>query len=138
MTYMLDTNICVAIIRRRAPHALQRLTEQTIDNVCVSSLTVAELQYGVAKSSQPAQNQRALDQFLLPLAIVPFDERDAEVYGRVRAALEAHGQPIGAIDTLLAAQGLRHALTLVTNNVREFARVPGLQLEDWTLLPSAE
>lgn len=138
MIFMLDTNICVQIIRRRAPYALQRLTEQTIDTVCLSSLTVAELEYGVAKSSQPAQNQRALEQFLLPLAIVPFDEQDAQVYGWVRAALEAQGQPIGAIDTLLAAQALRHALTLVTNNVREFARVPGLQLEDWTLSPPAE
>jgi tRNA(fMet)-specific endonuclease VapC len=132
MSYMLDTNICVAIIRRRAPHALQRLTEQIIGTVCVSSLTVAELEYSVAKSSQPAQNQRALEQFLLPLAIVPFDEQDAQEYGRVRAALEAQGQPIGAIDTLLAAQALRHALTLVTNNMREFARLPGLLLEDWT------
>ena len=138
MTYLLDTNICVQIIRRRAPHALQRLTQQTIDDVCVSSLTVAELEYGVAKSSQPAQNQRALEQFLLPLAIVPFDELDAQVYGRVRAALEAQGQPIGAIDTLLAAQALRHTLTLVTNNVREFARVPGLAIEDWTQPNTAE
>lgn len=86
----------------------------------------------MAKSRQPGQNQQALEQFLLPLSIIPFDAEDALVYGRVRALLEAQGQPIGAIDTLLAAQALRHTFTLVTNNVREFARVPGLSLEDWT------
>ncbi len=130
--YLLDTNICVQIIRQRAPQALAQLTSRAITEVWVSSLTVAELHYGVAKSRQPGQNQQALEQFLLPLSIIPFDAEDALVYGRVRALLEAQGQPIGAIDTLLAAQALRHTFTLVTNNVREFARVPGLSIEDWT------
>lgn len=130
--YLLDTNICVQIIRQRVPQALAQLTSRAITEVWVSSLTVAELHYGVAKSRQPGQNQQALEQFLLPLSIIPFDAEDALVYGRVRALLEAQGQPIGAIDTLLAAQALRHTFTLVTNNVREFARIPGLSIEDWT------
>lgn len=132
MNYLLDTNIIVQLIRHRPPQVLARLTSHAIADIGVSSITVAELQYGVAKSSRPAQNQYALDQFLLPLTILPFDGQDAIEYGRVRAYLEAQGLPIGALNTLLAAQALRHNLTLATNNVREFSRVPNLALADWT------
>ena len=93
---------------------------------------VAKLRYGIAKSRYVAQNQQALDYFLLPLTILPFDEKAAMTYGEIRAFLEAQGTPIGAIDTLLAAQAVSCRLILVTNNVREFARVPGLTVEDWS------
>jgi tRNA(fMet)-specific endonuclease VapC len=132
MNYLLDTNICVLLIRQKSPQVLTKLTGHPITAIGISALTVAELQYGVHKSSQATQNQQALDQFLLPLTVIAFDEQDAIVYGQIRAQLEAQGLPIGALDTLIAAQAMRYNLILVTNNVREFARVPGLALEDWT------
>lgn len=132
MNYLLDTNICVLLIRQKSPQVLAKLTSHSITDIGLSALTVAELQYGVQKSSQPDQNQQALDQFLLPLTSIPFDEQDALAYGQIRATLEAQGLPIGAVDTLIAAQAVRYNLTLVTNNVREFARIPNLAIEDWT------
>ena len=132
MNYLLDTNICVLLIRQKSPQVLTRLTGHPITDIGISAMTVAELQYGVQKSSRPAQNEQALDQFLLPLTIISFDENDAVAYGQIRANLEAQGLPIGALDTLIAAQAVQHNLILATNNVLEFARVPGLAIEDWT------
>jgi len=132
MNYLLDTNICVLLIRQKSPQLLAKLTGHPITAIGISAITVAELRYGVHKSSQPTHNQQALDQFLLPLTVIPFDEHDATVYGQIRAALEAQGLAIGALDTLIAAQAVRYNLILVTNNLREFARVAGLILEDWT------
>jgi len=132
MKYLLDTNICILLIRQKSQAVLQRLTRLPLTDVAVSAITVAELRYGVAQSRYVAQNQHALDYFLLPLTILPFDEKDAMTYGEIRAFLEAQGTPIGAIDTLLAAQAVSRRLILVTNNVREFARVPGLTVEDWS------
>ena len=132
MNYLLDTNICVLLIRQKSPQVLASLTSHPIIDIGISAITVAELHYGVQKSSQPDQNQQALDQFLLPLTFVPFDEQDAAVYGQIRTNLEAQVLPIGALDTFIAAQAVQHNLILVTNNVREFARVSGLTIEDWT------
>lgn len=132
MSYLLDINICVLLIRHKSQRVLQQLTQHPFTAIAVSALTVAELQYGVQKSAQPSQNQQALDYFLLPLTILPFDEEAATTYGKIRVYLEVQGRPIGAIDTLLAAQAVRYKLIFVTNNVREFARVPGLSIEDWT------
>ncbi|MEX0704943.1 MAG: type II toxin-antitoxin system VapC family toxin [Planctomycetales bacterium] len=132
MKYLLDTNVCVELIRRRSPQTLARLMSQPVVDVGVSTITVAELRYGAERSARPAQNQQALDQFLLPLDTLPFDEAAADAYGHIRADLESQGLPIGSLDTLIAAQASAHRLILVTNNVREFARVPGLMVEDWT------
>ena len=132
MNYLLDTNICVLLIRQKSPQVLARLTKYGLADVGISVITVAELQYGVHKSSQIQQNQQALDQFLLPLTILPFDADAALSYGQIRAALERQGLPIGSLDTLIAACALSAQLTLVTNNVREFSRVAGLKIEDWT------
>jgi tRNA(fMet)-specific endonuclease VapC len=132
MNYLLDTNICVLLIRQKSPQVLSRLTAQGIADVCISSITAAELQYGVHKSSQIDQNQQALNQFLLPLNILPFDSAAALRHGQIRATLERQGLPIGSLDTLIAAHALSAQLTLVTNNVREFSRVAGLSIEDWT------
>jgi tRNA(fMet)-specific endonuclease VapC len=132
MRYLLDTNICVLLIRQKSQTVLQKLTQHPFTDIAVSAVTVAELQYGVAKSAHIAQNQQALDYFLLPLTILPFDEHVATTYGEIRVYIEAQGTPIGAIDTLLAAQAVSHKLIFVTNNVREFSRVPGLTVEDWT------
>lgn len=132
MRYLLDTNICVLLIRQKSQTVLQRLTQHPIADIVVSAITVAELQYGVAKSAHPRQNQKALDYFLLPLTILPFDDRAATAYGALRVSLESQGTPIEALDTLLAAQAVSYRLIFVTSNVREFARVPGLTVEDWT------
>jgi len=131
MRYMLAIDTCVALIRRRPPEIVARLTALAITEVCISAITAGELQYGAHQSSDPARNQAALAQFLLPRVVLPFDEAAAQAYGRVRAALEASGAPIGSLDALIAAHALAEGLTLVTHNTREFSRVTGLALEDW-------
>jgi len=131
MEWMLDTNICIAIIRRRPEAALRRLRGKAIGQVGISSLTLAELQYGAAKSREPAAARDALGEFVLALEVAPFDDGAAAIYGEVRAQLESRGQPIGPIDTLIAAHALTLEAVLVTNNLREFRRVRGLIVEDW-------
>src|SRR5437016_14553389 len=133
MKYLLDTNICVFLIRKKSAQALRKLSQYSVVDVAVSSITTAELQYGVQRSSDVLKNQQALDHFLAPLIIFSFDYQASVVYGRIRAYLEAKGTPIGSLDTLIAAQALSEGLTLVTNNTREFVRVPDLVVEDWTI-----
>ena len=133
--YLLDTNTCITLIRRRtdaAERVLRRLTRHAVTEVAVSALTVAELEYGVARSREPAQNRARLDQFLLPLQILAFDDAAAAEYGSIRADPEVRGVGIGPIDTLLAAQARSIAAVMVTNNTTEFERVPRLVVEDWT------
>lgn len=132
--YLLDTNICIALIRRSegAERIVRRLTRQPVHDVGVGALTVAELEFGVAKSRDPVRNRVRLEQFLLPLQILPFDDAAAAKYGPLRADLESRGLGIGPIDTLLAAQALSLAAIMVTNNRNEFERVPGLVVEDWS------
>ena len=127
---MLDTNICIYAIKQRPPEVLAALRAQEVAGLGLSSVTVAELAFGVAKSGS-ARNQKALEQFLEPLEIADFDRSAALAYGRLRAALEAAGTPIGPLDTQIAAHALALGVTLVSNSQREFARVPGLRLEDW-------
>jgi tRNA(fMet)-specific endonuclease VapC len=129
--YLLDTNICIYLIKKKPPQVLRQFRSHSIGDIGISSITVAELQYGVQKSQYPEQNQRALEQFLVPLVIAGFDEQAAATYGTIRATLEAQGAPIGALDMLIAAHALSLGVTLVTNNVREFSRVPELQLVNW-------
>lgn len=132
LTHLLDTNICVAIIRVRSARALARLRQMTPGEVGVSMITVSELQFGAAKSQNPQRNRTALEQFLLPLEILEYDLAAATHYGAVRAHLENTGVPIGPLDTLIAAHARSLNATLVTNNTSEFCRVPGLKIEDWT------
>ena len=129
---LLDTNVCIHIIRRQPQAVLRRFEDYGIGEVGMSSVTVAELSYGAEKSSRPEQNLEALGRFLLPLEILSFGEEAAAAYGRVRADLEMAGTPIGPLDTLIAAHAVSVDVTLVTNNTREFKRVPGLEIEDWT------
>jgi tRNA(fMet)-specific endonuclease VapC len=131
MKVMLDTNTCMAIIRRRSPQVLQRFSDYSIGEVGISWATLAELEFGVSKSQHAAQNKAALEEFLLPLEVASFDREAAVVYGQVRAALERRGTPIGSMDTMIAAHALTLGVTLVTNNLREFSRVPGLKVVDW-------
>jgi tRNA(fMet)-specific endonuclease VapC len=132
MHYLLDTNICIALIRKKSPTVLTHITKHSITDIAISSITIAELQYGVSKSAVPHHNQQALNQFLLPFTFLDFDYTATSTYGTIRAFLEAQGTPIGALNMLLAAQATAYNLILVTNNTREFMRVPNLVLEDWT------
>lgn len=131
MKLMLDTNTCIALIKRRPPHVMQKFSEYVIGDIGISSVTLAELQYGVAKSLHQEKNREALNEFLLPLEIAPFDEAATEAYGHIRAVLEKQGMPIGPLDTLIAAHSLSLNATLITNNTREFMRVDGLVVVDW-------
>ena len=131
MKVMLDTNTCIYLIKRKPARVLHKFVALSVGDVVVSSITVAELQYGVQKSRHLEQNQQALEQFLIPLTVVDFDHNAAAVYGVVRATLERQGMPIGSLDTLIAAHALCLDLTLVTNNEREFVRVPDLKITNW-------
>jgi tRNA(fMet)-specific endonuclease VapC len=131
MKYLLDTNICIYLIKQRPPRVMDQFRSHAIGEIGVSYITASELWYGVAKSEHQAANARALEQFLLPLVIAPFDDRAAEAYGEIRAGLEERGQPIGAMDLLIAAHAVSLGVRLVTNNEREFSRVPDLIVENW-------
>ena len=131
MKYLLDTNICIVLIRQKSAAVLQRLISQKPGDVGISSITLAELVYGVEKSAQVEQNKAALQQFILPLELADFDQSAALVYGKIRTGLERAGQVIGSMDMLIAAHALSLDAILVTNNVGEFQRVNGLVLEDW-------
>jgi tRNA(fMet)-specific endonuclease VapC len=130
MRYMLDTNICIYAIKHRPPEVLAALRLHEAAGLGVSSITVAELEFGAVKSASD-RNQAALQQFLEPLEIADFDRAAASAYGRLRTQLEAAGTVIGPLDMQIAAQALALRVTLVSNNLREFARVPGLQLANW-------
>jgi tRNA(fMet)-specific endonuclease VapC len=134
MRYLLDTSICVELIRGRAPRVFNRLRKLAVDEAGISSITLAELQYGVGKSSSPARHRELLAKFLAPLAVVPFDDSPAQAYGDLRAALEREGTPIGPLDTLIAAHAVSVNATLLTSNEREFRRVRGLRVENWLAL----
>lgn len=133
MKFLLDTSTCVFIIRNKSQLALSRLRQHAVGVVAISSITLAELRYGADKSQDPAKNHAALNSFLAPLEVVEFDAQAAGEYGRIRVDLENRGLPIGALDTLIAAHAKSLNLTVVTNNVGEFSRVPGLSVEDWTV-----
>jgi tRNA(fMet)-specific endonuclease VapC len=127
---MLDTNICIYIIKKKPVKVLETLKRLDIGDVCISAITLAELEYGVEKSQQRERNKIALTSFLAPLEILPFSASDAVTYGEIRAALEKRGQVIGAYDLLIAAHALSKNLILVTNNTREFSRITGLSLQN--------
>jgi tRNA(fMet)-specific endonuclease VapC len=131
MKYLLDTNICVGLIRQRPKGLIKQLTSYKPGDIGISTITIAELIHGAQKSSQVEQNMTALDQFLLPLEIADFDQSAAFVYGYIRNYLESKGTLIGSMDMLIAAHALSLNVALVTNNTREFKRVPNLKIEDW-------
>ncbi len=131
MRYLLDTNSCIYIIKRSPEQVMRRFKRLRVGDVGVSAITVCELQFGVSNSSQPERNQRALTEFLGPLEALDFPAAAAAAYGEIRAHLQRAGKPIGSYDLLLAAHALHENLVLVTNNLREFARVPDLRTENW-------
>jgi tRNA(fMet)-specific endonuclease VapC len=131
MRCLLDTDTCVAVIRHRPTGVLARLYGEEPGAVGLSAITVAELEFGVRRSRDPQANARALQAFLAPLAIAAFDAAAAAAHGRVRATLEAAGQGIGSMDTLIAAHALALGAVLVTHKTREFGCIPDLLIEDW-------
>jgi tRNA(fMet)-specific endonuclease VapC len=137
MKWMFDTDTCIALINRQPSELIKRLQTKSIGDVGISSITLAELRHGVAKSTRRDQNSAALDRFLLPLGIAAFDDLAADLYGTIRADLETAGKPIGPLDTLIAGHALSLNVVLVTHNVAEFRRVVGLRIEDWLKKPDA-
>ena len=133
MSYLLDSNICIATMNGRPVSVRRRLDRELAERqtVVVSTVTVFELQYGVAKSRRSAMSADLLEAFLARTAVLPFEAIDAEAAAQIRADLERAGRPIGPYDCLIAGQAVRRGLTLVTANAREFARVPGLVSENW-------
>jgi len=139
--YALDTSACIAIINGTSVTVRSRLKRALADGgvVCISTVVLHELWYGVAKSTRRDYNTERVQMFLAgPLEVLPFDAADARAAGEVRAALERQAVPIGAYDALIAGQAVRRGLTLVTANTREFARVEGLMSEDWSGASAAE
>ncbi|MDO4289038.1 MAG: type II toxin-antitoxin system VapC family toxin [Eubacterium sp.] len=131
MTYMLDTNICIYAIKNKPAQVLTRLKNNLNKGLCISAITLAELEHGVEKSACPEKNRTALLQFLAILDILPFDDSAAVEYGAICAWLQRQGTPIGTMDMLIAAHARAKDLVLVTNNIREFKRVPKLKIENW-------
>lgn len=131
MKYMLDTNIIAYAKNKRPASVLERLTAQQPSDVCISAITMAELEFGIFHSSKPAQNRLALLAFLSGIQILPFDSDAAREYGAIRHSLTKSGTLIGANDMLIAAHAKSRDLILVTNNAREFERVEGLTVENW-------
>jgi tRNA(fMet)-specific endonuclease VapC len=131
MKYMLDTNICIYLIKKRPVSVIRELMRHDFGDIGVSAITVAELQFGAAKSQSVERSLAALEQFLAPIGVYEFDAAAAAVYGTIRAELEKRGTPIGSLDTLIAAHALSLDVTLVTNNEREFRRLSGLKVANW-------
>ena len=134
MKYLLDTNICIYIINEKSEKLLRKFEQYPVYEFGISSITHAELQYGIEKSKNKTKNtnQDALDEFLLPLTILPFHGKKlVTCYGEIRASLESKGKTIGPLDMLIAAHALSLDLTIISNNIKEFSRIPNLKCENW-------
>ncbi len=132
MKYMLDTNICIYVMKHKPSEVIKNFLMRDPDDICISAITYGELMHGVEKSQAVERNRVAITLFLSSIDILPFDYYAAEEYGKIRADLEHKGTPIGAMDMLIAAHARSEGLILVTNNTREFFRVEDLEVEDWT------
>ena len=132
LRYMLDTNICIYVILNR-PAGLRERFNELSEQLCISTITLAELHFGVEKSARVTQNRNIVEEFVARLEIQPFSVDAAAHYGQIRAALERAGRPVGLHDMLIGAHARSEGLTLVTNNRREFDRIPGLAVENWVV-----
>jgi tRNA(fMet)-specific endonuclease VapC len=131
MRYMLDTNICIHIIREKPVKILKKLRSFDITDIAISAITHSELEYGITTSRRRKANQQALTQFLSSLEILPYDDKAAVNYGQVRSYLEKKGVVIDAMDLLIGAHARGIPVTLVTNNLMGFRKIPGLRVENW-------
>ncbi len=132
MKYLLDTNICIYIINKKPKIIIDKVISKKQDEVGISTITIAELEYGVARSKYPDQNRIALLEFLVSFSILDFDQYAAIAYGSIRHELEQKGKPIGPMDLMIAAQTISRDLVLVTNNEKEFRRVKNIKIENWS------
>ena len=132
MKYLIDTNICIYVMNKRPKKIIQKFKQFEPGEIGISTITVSELQYGIAKSKHQEKNQLRLREFLAPLEILDYDEEAAEAYGDIRFQLEKRGRPIGPLDLLIAAQAASRGLILVTNNDKEFNRIKKVKVENWT------
>lgn len=130
LKYLLDTNVVIYVIKRR-PLPVLEVFNQHHGRMAISSITLAELAHGAEKSSNVSRNTAVVEDFVSRLAVLPYDDKAAWQYGNIRTSLEKLGQPIGVNDLHIAAHARSNGLTLITNNMREFERVPGLLLENW-------
>ena len=131
MKFLIDTNICIYIMNNHPPEVIKKFRKIGVGNICISSITVSELQYGACKSKQIKKNIKRLNEFLSPFKIISYDESASECYGEIRSRLEKQGKVIGPLDMLIAAQALSKNLTLITNNEKEFKRVKSLKVKNW-------
>jgi len=131
MHYLLDTNICIYLIKKRPSKVLERFREHSPQDVAISTITLFELEYGVEKSKYRQRSEDALAKFLLPLNLIDLDRSAAMEAATIRAQLEKTGMPIGPYDLLIAGLALSLDMTLVTNNSKEFERIHHLRLENW-------
>ena len=131
MKYMLDTNICIYIVKKKYAQILDKFSSISPNDICISSIVLAELEFGICKSKFSLKNSVAIAVLLSSIEVVPFDRNAAKEYGDIRAKLERNGTPIGFNDMLIAAHARALNLTLVTNNVKEFSRIENLNLENW-------
>ena len=131
MIYLPDTNTCISLLRQKHPHLIARWRSAKVTDIVLCSIVVYELRHGAESSSDPAREHKKLDVFLAPFSSLPFDDACAVKCAEIRRALERKGEMIGPHDVLIAAVALRHDLTLVTHNTREFGRLSTLRLEDW-------
>lgn len=135
MKYMLDTNICIFVLRNKdnqAENVIKNIKAHKAEDICISSITYAELMHGVEKNVNPSKKRLGLMLFLSNISVLDFDQKAAEEYGKIRVALEKNRNVIGPMDILIAAHGKSLGMTIVTNNTREFERVEGLKVEDWS------
>ena len=133
MKFMLDTNICIYLIKQKPVKVLKHFKTRSIGDIGISTISLAELRYGVSKSQYVEKNQQALDEFILPLEVADFDMKAAEECGIIRTELEKRGKPIGSMNMLIGAHSLSLGATLVTNNVREFKEIKRLKVVDWSV-----
>lgn len=131
MNYLLDTNICIYIINKKPSSVLDKIGSKRPEEIAISTVTIAELEYGIVKSLYPDRNRAALLEFLVPFMILDFDQIASLYYGKIRVSLESKRMPIGPMDLLLAAQAGSRNLVLVTNNEKEFQRIDDLRIENW-------
>ena len=130
--YFLDTDICIYLLTGRVPEVERRLLDVALNEIGTTAITAAELRFGALKSSRPRQNMERVESFLAPLVLAAFDDRAAIHFARIKAVLSKSGKLIGPMDLLIAAISLANKATLVSNNVREFSRVPGLEVDNWS------
>jgi tRNA(fMet)-specific endonuclease VapC len=131
MKYLLDTNICIYLIKKQYPEILSKLLKVGFDKIGISTITLAELEFGVANSTRSIEAQTALLEFILPFEVLDFSYNAASFYGRIRKELKDKGQPVSDMDMLIAAIAMANELIVVTNNEKEFKRISGLKIENW-------